>query len=291
MGQDLFAILQPFSPRPVTENITIFDMGLNLKERMLMKAPKPVQLTLTSLMILSPMLGVISGIEPARADDDWFEEVRENCQRVNSGYFCRDSRIERSSRGRYDPFGNRSRRDDIYRRNDSRYDIREGRIYEGAVIETRTYNNDRFEVRRKDSRSLTLLVDKDIRSDTDNYVLIPKGSRIFGKLKSHDGGVRYEADYITLFNGKRYDLDARSETIYPRGRRSNSRVSSSAANIILGTILSRGGSRSDSTIGNVIRGGDIFSSSRNRSRNDDYVSINPKNDLDLRLTNDFRIRD
>ena len=255
-----------------------------------MKAPKPVGLTLATLMILSPVVGLVGGMEPAHADDDWFEEVRENCERVSSGYFCRDSRIKRSAQRRHDPFERtRSRQDDIYSRNDNRYEVRAGRIYEGAVIETRTYNNDRFDVRQGESRSLTLLVDRDVRSDTDNYVLIPKDSRIFGKLKSKDGGVRYEADYITLANGKRYDLDARSEILYPRDRRSNNRISSSAATVILGTILGRG--RNDSAVGDVIRGGDIFSSSRNRGRNDDYISINPKNDLDLRLTDDFRIRD
>ena len=262
-----------------------------------MKTPKPLGLTLAGLMLLTSATGVLSGVEPARADDDdWYEEVKENCRRVNNGYYCsRSERYERSSRGRY---GNgswkkkskKSRNDDYYynRRDDDFYNsrsrTRSGRIYEGSVIQTRTFDNDRIKIRRGDSRSLTLVVDRDVRSDTDNYVLIPKGSRIYGKLRSKAGGIRYQADEIILTNGRRYDLDARSDIVYPRNR-SRSRISSSAATVILGSILGRD---RDSRVGDVIRGGDILS--RSRSRRDDYIYINPKRDLDLRLTDDFRIR-
>jgi len=262
---------------------------------MLMKTPKPVGLTLASVIVLSPVIGLMGRIEPAHAGNDWFEEVRENCQRVNGGYLCRDTpSSSRKSRGRWGPVeSTRSSRPDIYQNdpykndpyNNGRDWVREGRVYEGAVIETRTFNNDRFEVRRGDSRSLTLVVDRDIRSDTDNYVLIPEGSRIFGKLKPNDGGVRFEADYVTLSNGKNYDLDARSDTIYGGNSRSRDRISSSAATVILGTILGRGGA----DVGDVLRSGSIFSGSNNR-RNDDYISINPKSDLDLRLTKDFKVK-
>jgi hypothetical protein len=268
----------------------MFLIGVTLKEGMLMKTPQPVGLTLAGLILLSTVGGLMSGIEPARADDNWFEPVRENCERVKNGYFCRDSKLERSypgqdGRGPFESSGPRT--DNVYGRPNSNFEIREGRLYRGAVIETSTFDNDRFEVRRGDSRSLTLLVDRDIRSDTDNYTLIPKGSRIFGKLRPNDGGVRFEADYITLSNGKNYDLDAQSETIYPRNNGSSDRISSSAATVILSTILGRG--RSDSNVGDIIRGGDIFSSSRDRGK-DDYISINPKSDLDLQLTDDFRVR-
>ena len=269
-------------------------MGSTKGVRKLMKAPKSVGIALASLMTLSSAVGVMTGIEPALADDDddWFEEVRDNCQRVNSGYFCRDEHYSKGNNGR----GNNNRvgngrwfPNDIYknkdRRNDDyRYGVREGRIYEGTVIPTSTYENDRFEIRRGDSRSLTLVVDRDIRSDTDNYVLIPEGSRIYGKLRSNDGGIRYEADSI-LINGRSYNLDARSDTIYPRNRSGN-RISSSAATVILGTILGRNSSQ----VGDIFRGGEILSRSRDR-REDDYIVINPKsNDLDLRLTEDFRIK-
>ena len=263
-----------------------------------MKTPKPLGLTLASLMLLTSATGVLTAVEPARADnDDWFEEVRENCRRVNNGYFCRESdRYERSSRDRYGhgswkKQSKKRRQDDYYsnRRNDdyyynSRNESRPGRLYEGSVIQTRTFDNDRIQIRRGDSRSLTLVVDRDVRSDTDNYVLIPKGSRIYGKLKPDDGGIRFKADDIVLPNGRRYDLDARSETIYARNR-SGSRISNSAATVILGSILGRD---RDSRVGDVIRGGEIFTRSRNRR--DGYIYINPKKDLDLRLTDDFRIR-
>ena len=256
-----------------------------------MKTPKPLGLTLAGLMLLTSATGVLSGVEPARADDDddWYEEVRENCRRVDNGYYC--SRSGRYGNRSWDRKSKKRRNDDYYynRRNDDFYSNRSrrnrsGRIYEGSVIQTRTFDNDRIKIRRGDSRSLTLVVDRDVRSDTDNYVLIPKGSRIYGKLRSKDGGIRYQADEIMLTNGRRYDLDARSDIVYPRNR-SRSRISSSAATVILGSILGRD---RDSRVGDVIRGGDILS--RSRSRRDDYIYINPKRDLDLRLTDDFRIR-
>ncbi|MEM9137214.1 MAG: hypothetical protein AAGB01_07685 [Cyanobacteria bacterium P01_F01_bin.42] len=230
-------------------------------------------------MAISSFGGIVVGSEPARADDDWFESVRQNCERVRAGYFCRDS-ARRGRRSRRDVY-ERSRGSIFNRRDDtfSSRQVRSGRIYEGAVIATRADDNGSFRLRRGESRSLTLVVDRDVRSDTDRYILIPRGSRILGRLRPHDGGVRYEADDIILANGRRYDFDARSETLYAsrsRGRR----LSSSAAGVILGSVLG------DRRVGDVVRDRDILS----RSRSQDYITINPRRDLDLRLTNDFRVR-
>lgn len=261
-----------------------------------MKTPKPLGLTLAGLMLMTSATGVLSGVKPAQANDnDYFQKrVKKTCQRVNNGYFCQDNRFERrGSNGRFERsrggfgrggFGRSTRRSDRDFSN-RRFQTRAGRIFEGATIRTRTFDNDRIRIRRGDSQSLTLVVDQDVRSDVDNFVLIPRGSRIVGRLRPNDGGVRYVADDIYLPNGRRYDLDARSETIFGRNR-SGRRISNSAANVILGSILTG----RDSRAGDIFRRGDILTRSRNR-RFDDYISINPSRDLDLRLTDDFRIRD
>lgn len=251
---------------------------------MLMKAArKKIGLTLAGMMTLSSLMSLGLGASPARADDDWYSSVKNNCERVNGGYFCQKSdRYESSRRDRSNRrFGLNGRNN---RSRNGRFRFRSGRLYEGSVIPTRTYRNDRIEIRRGDSRNLTLVVDRDIYSDDTNELLIPEGSRIEGRLRPKDGGIRYDADTLILSNGERYNLKARSEIISSGRRRSANRgLTSSAAQVILGSVLGR-----DLNVGDVISGGNILSRTGSRSR-DRIIKINPRKDLDLRLTGDLKI--
>ncbi|MCM1983938.1 hypothetical protein [Lyngbya confervoides] len=240
-------------------------------------------------MALSSVLSFTTGV--ARADDnDWFDEVTDRCERISGGYFCqRSDRKDRDQRNW--PRNDRFERNWPENRQDWGYYNPEGKLYKGALIPTVSRYGDRILIDKNDSESLTLLVERDIRSDTTRNILIPKGSQIEGRLRSHDGGIRYEADYVRLPNGRRYNLNARSETIYPRYRQARRGPSSDVATVILGTILSRELGRRQG-LGEVLgRGGDLFGRSRDLRRRDrdDLVAIDPNRDLDLRLTKDFEI--
>ncbi|NJM95180.1 MAG: hypothetical protein HC792_01760, partial [Acaryochloridaceae cyanobacterium CSU_5_19] len=125
-------------------------------------------------------------------------------------------------------------------------------------------------IRRNETVNLTLYVERDIRSDNSNRVVIPQNSRIEGRLRPRSGGVEFEADRLVLTNGRSYNLEARSEIIYPNNRGPIS--TSSTGREILSTIL-----------------GDRIDRRDDGDRDGNLVVIFPNRDLDLRLTEDLNI--
>ncbi len=236
-----------------------------------------IGLMLASLMTVGSVISV--GNAPVNAQETGSSSVKRICKRVDGRYYCQKDDQEFSSSNQIFRRDQRRRIDDD-RDFDTRFRSRSGRLYKGTTIPTRAFRDDRIEIERGDSRPLNLVVDRDVYSDDTNVLLVPKNSRIEGRLRPDDGGVRYVADSITLPNGRRYNLKARSETIYPR-RNANRQISSAATNVLIGSIL-RQDLRSDSL-------GNIFSRSQGRSR-DRIVKIKPNRDLDLQLTDEFRIR-
>ncbi|MGB7415427.1 MAG: hypothetical protein WA902_14570 [Thermosynechococcaceae cyanobacterium] len=239
-----------------------------------MKSYRVAAQGLACLMLVTVGLGMA----PARADSrrdqdlmDWGRRQGYECQRQSGGVFCRDND------------------DDRFRSGGRRGQVQNGRIDEGTTIETKAASRDRIVLEKNETLPLTLYVDRDIRDDSNRYIVIPRESRIEGRLRPRNGGVYFEADDLVLRNGRRYSLKAESNTIYPdrqtdRSSAGNSRVTD-AARAILSSVL--GGS--NSRIGDVFGRSDedIFRSSR---RSKDVVVIYPDQDLDLRLTSDLRIR-
>lgn len=232
-----------------------------------------VPTTLASLVLLSSGLGT----EAAQAQfsnrrsrrPQSFPEAAErwgyDCKRQRRGYFC-------TSNGR---------------RDDDRFDsqrFNRGQVYEGRTIRTAVKNRDRILIRKNDSRDLVLYVDEDIRADDTGRVLIPRGSRIEGRLRSRDGGTQFEAKRLILSNGRRYSLDARSEIIYANRRIASRRTrTSDAAREVLSTILGDRRRRDD----DFNNRDDDFGSRDNRNR--DLIVVYPDRDLDLRLRKDLKI--
>lgn len=236
-------------------------------------------------MLVGTGLGVNLGAAQANSrydlEDliDWGRRQGYECRRQADGIFCRPD----------DDFRSRRRSDRIFRDRNSR--IRRGRVYEGTIIQTKADRRDRIVLERNETLPLTLYVEQDVRDRNNRYVVLPRGSRIEGRLRPKRGGVRFVADDVILRNGRRYDLDAESDIIYPDRRvdrtASNTRVSD-AARIILSSVLGR----SNSGIGDVFSrrsDRDIFGSSRSRARRD-IVVVYPDQDLDLYLTSDLKIR-
>ncbi|MGF1601246.1 MAG: hypothetical protein ACFCU8_04370 [Thermosynechococcaceae cyanobacterium] len=230
---------------------------------------------LACLMLVTTGLGIAPAQADSRRDQDlmdWGRRQGYDCQLQSGGVFCRDKND-----------------DDRFRSGRSRGQVRDGRIEEGTTIETKAASRDRIVLEKNETLPLTLYVDQDLRDDYNRYIVIPRESRIEGRLRPKNGGVYFVADHLVLRNGRRYSLKAESNIIYPdrqtgRSSAGNSRVTD-AARAILSSVL--GGS--NSRIGDVFGRSDedIFRSSR-RSR--DVVVIYPNQDLDLRLTSDLRIR-
>lgn len=235
--------------------------------------------TLVSLMLLGSGIGTEAAqAQFSRKRPQSFPEAARrwgyDCRRQDAGYFCRygdrDDRWE-------------DRRNDQWEdRHGDRSQFNRGRLYEGRTIRTSAKNRDRLVIRKNDDLSLTLYIDEDIRADDTGRVIIPRESRIEGRLRSRDGGTQFEAKHLILPNGRRYDLDARSEIIYPNRRTASRRTrTSSGAREILATIL--GDIRREDTS----RRDDDFGSSSSRDR--DLIVVYPNRDLDLRLTKDLKI--
>ena len=236
--------------------------------------------TLASLVLLSSGIGT----EAAQAQfsnrrnrrPQSFPEAAErwgyDCKRQRSGYFCESN----------------DRRDDRFDRRDDRFEsqrFNRGRVYKGRTIRTAVKNRDRILIRKNDSRDLVLYVDEDIRADDRGRVIIPRGSRIEGRLRSRDGGTQFEAKRLILRNGRRYSLDARSEIIYGNRRIASRRATktSDAASKILSTILGDRRRRDE----DFDKRDDDFG--RRDDRNRDLIVVYPDRDLDLRLRKDLKI--
>ena len=241
-----------------------------------MKHTKAMRSVLVSLILVSTGIGwgSLAAQANSREQDliDWGRRQGYECRRQEEGIFCRDT-------------------DDLDR---SRRRIlrRPGEIDEGTIIETRATNREQIFLERNESLSLTLYVERDILDRNNRYVIIPRDSRIEGRLRPKDGGVRFEADDIILSNGRRYDLNAESDIIYPdrrldRGSSGGDTRITEAARVILSSVL--GGS--NGRLGDIFSQSDrdVFGSSRTRARRN-VVIVEPDRDLDLQLTSDLRIR-
>jgi hypothetical protein len=69
----------------------------------------------------------------------------------------------------------------------------------------------RIIVSSKETAAVTLTVDANIR-DTNNAIIIPRGSEIVGELQPREGGSQFVASEVVI-NGQRYPIQAVSEVI------------------------------------------------------------------------------
>ncbi|MBW4574172.1 MAG: hypothetical protein KME08_02695 [Aphanothece sp. CMT-3BRIN-NPC111] len=192
------------------------------------------------------------------------------------GYRCKnDDRAARSSN--VDCQKNRDRndrdedRDDDDRYDDDRDDDRSsGTISDGTVLYVEYTGSRRITIPEDERYSLTLRVTRDIRN-SDNRVLIPRGSKVDGEFRPSGDGVRFVADTLTLPGGTRYRIDATSRVINDNGDLASlpSRTISDAARIVIGSVLG---------------------TDRDSRDNSDVIVLTPGRDLELTLRSDLRVR-
>lgn len=188
------------------------------------------------------------------------------------GYRCKDDdRAARSSN--VDCQKNRRQND----RNDDRYDDdrydddrSSGTISDGTVLYVEYAGSRRITIPQDERYSLTLRVTRDIR-DSDNRVLIPRGSKVDGEFRPSGQGVRFVANSLTLPNGTRYRIDATSRVINDNADLASlpSRTISDGARIVIGSVLG---------------------SDRDSRDNSDVIVLTRGRDLELILRSDLRVR-
>jgi hypothetical protein len=164
----------------------------------------------------------------------------------------------------------------------------------GTVIPVRYKKSNRVLVTPKESVGLTLTTATSIRSERGN-VVIPAGSQINGRLRPANGGSQFVAESVVIGNQKRkYPIEAtsavvtRKQTInqktnpdFLRGAVVGAAVGAVASEIFgsldLGAVLGGAGA---GVLGETLLGG-------RRRKEVEVVVVNPNQDLDLTLEEDF----
>jgi hypothetical protein len=154
--------------------------------------------------------------------------------------------------------------------------------------------SDRVLVSPKETVRLTLTAANNIRSERGN-VVIPAGSQINGRLRPADGGTRFVAEEVVIGSQKRrYPIEATSPVVTRKqtiDKKTNpdflrGAVIGAAAGAVIGEIF--GGIDLGEILGGAGAGvlGELILSGRRRKAVE-VVVVNPNQDLDLTLEEDF----
>jgi hypothetical protein len=256
---------------------------------------KPMMAAALTLCSIVP--ATVLNAPKASADDyDNGNNGRYDCLRYPNSRYCNPNR-DNDWRNQNDDWRNQSQNDDWRNQNSDwrnrgrnddwsdRSDRRENyRVSSGVLIPTHAVRQGRIVLRKGEQYSYQLITDQDLRADSGNRTVIPRGSVIEGELVPYRDGYRFESRYVNLRNGGRENISAVSNIIDSKDRYSQGvgSVFSPAASVILGTILGR-----PITSGSNDQWGSIFDRDSRARR--DLVVIYPNRDLDLRLNRDFKL--
>ena len=97
---------------------------------------------------------------------------------------------------------------------------------------------DRVIISPKETAALTLTVNANIR-DTNNTIIIPKGSEIIGELQPRDGGSQFVASTVVV-NGQDYSIEAFSDVITRTRSVRDPNLVSLARNSVIGAAAAAG---------------------------------------------------
>lgn len=106
----------------------------------------------------------------------------------------------------------------------------------GTLIPLTSNEIDTIQISPNESRTVTLNVASNIREANGN-ILIPAGSQVTGQLRASNTGVQFIAQQLTLNNGQRYSLNARSRELV--GFQTEN-VGASTEDVIKGTLAGAG---------------------------------------------------
>ncbi|HEY9809599.1 MAG TPA: hypothetical protein V6D13_09665 [Halomicronema sp.] len=165
----------------------------------------------------------------------------------------------------------------------------------GTVIPV-NYEKDKVVVTKEETSPLTLLVSRDIRSNSGT-VLIRQGTQVVGELRPASGGSQFIAKELVLANGRRFPLNARSKVVT---RTETIQEGASMGSILQGAAIGAAAATAISAItgdraiateevlggaGLGALGGLLLG-----RKKVDVVVINPNTDLALTLRSDLALR-
>ncbi|MGB7412710.1 MAG: S-layer homology domain-containing protein, partial [Thermosynechococcaceae cyanobacterium] len=108
----------------------------------------------------------------------------------------------------------------------------------GTTIPVTYSEAQRIIVSSKETAAVTLTVGSNIR-DTNNAIIIPRGSEIIGELQPRDGGSQFVASEVVI-NGQSYPIQAASEVITRTRSVRDPNLVSLARNSVIGAAAAAG---------------------------------------------------
>jgi hypothetical protein len=166
----------------------------------------------------------------------------------------------------------------------------------GTIIYTTLPSTNKILVTPQETMALTLVV-RDNVINNSNQIIIPKGSQIVGEIRPSGQGSRFVGNTLVLSNGSKYPINAtsrivtRTETV-AAGKNNDAIWQGALAGAAAGTLISAitgdkaiateevlGGAGFGALAGLLLRG----------NNNQELISINPEQDLNLTVTSNFVI--
>lgn len=164
----------------------------------------------------------------------------------------------------------------------------------GTIIYTTLPSNDKILVTPEETMAVTLVVRDNVRNSS-NQVIIPSGSQIVGEIRPSGEGSRFVANTLILNNGNQYPISATSSVVtttetVSTGKNNNAIWQGALAGAAAGTVIA--GITGDKAIATEeVLGAAGFGALAGLLLRGDYnqelISINPEEDLDLVLTSTF----
>jgi hypothetical protein len=171
-------------------------------------------------------------------------------------------------------------------------------ISSGARIPT-TYDKDKILVAKGETTNITLKVASNI-TDSQGNVLIPRDSKIKGKIqpsnRSSQKGAQFVAQEIEFPSGEKRNISATSDVItrtekVQRGAKTGEILTDAAYGAGAAALISLITGNKKIEVGEVLGGGGAgaLASILLRKSNSELISIDPQNDLTLRLTSSLTV--
>jgi hypothetical protein len=171
-------------------------------------------------------------------------------------------------------------------------------ISSGARIPT-TYDKDKILVAKGETTKITLKVASNI-TDSQGNVLIPRDSKIKGKIqpsnRSSEQGAQFVAQEIEFPSGQKQTLNASSDIItrtekVQRGAKTGDILKDAAYGAGAAALIALVTGNRKIEVGELLGGGGAgaLASILLRKSNSELISIDPQNDLTLRLTSPLTV--
>jgi hypothetical protein len=171
-------------------------------------------------------------------------------------------------------------------------------ISSGARIPT-TYDKDKILVAKGETTKITLKVVSNI-TDSQGNVLIPRDSKIKGKIqpsnRSSEQGAQFVAQEIEFPSGQKQNISASSDVItrtekVQRGAKTGEILTDAAYGAGAAALIALVTGNKKIEVGELLGGGGAgaLASILLRKSNSELISIDPQNDLTLRLTSPLTV--